>query len=292
LEKSAILLILILFSLVFGTQLTTFASAIYLPIIRIENDGSIQPETSFIHRNGNVYTLTSNLTEKYAIVVRCSNIVFDGAGHTLYDEFSESIMGYQNVGLKLENVNNVTIRDLALSGFGYTQIEMDNCSGCSFLRVNASINLIQAKLTDFSQCNLAVGMIDSESNLINKCNLSSLYMRNSSAKIFENNILRTPKNFYSNVSWDNGSVGNYWIDYFVTYPNASETGNTGMGNTPYLMDPYNIDHHPLTVPFDILRESQPKQEQSPIIIIACLSAVLIVSLGIVLFIHFKRKIKQ
>ncbi len=291
-KKSALLLLLFLFSLVFGIQLITFASAIYLPIITIENNGKVKPETSFIHRNGNVYTLTSNLTEKYAIVVQCSNIVFDGAGHTLYDEFSESIMGYQNVGLKLENVNNVTIRDLTLSGFGYTQIEIDNCSGCSFLRVNASINLLQGELTDFSQCNLAIGMIDSGSNLINKCNLS-LYMRNSSAKVFENNILKTPKYFYSNVSWDNGSIGNYWIDYFVRYPNASEIGNTGMGNTPYLMDPYNIDHHPLAVPFDTLHESQPQQEQSPIILIACVSAVLIVTLGIVLFIYFKKKkIKQ
>jgi parallel beta-helix repeat protein len=33
--------------------------------------------------------------------------------------------------------------------------------------------------------------------------------------------------------WDSGSVGNYWGDYQSVYPNATEIGNSGIGNTPY-----------------------------------------------------------
>jgi parallel beta-helix repeat protein len=33
--------------------------------------------------------------------------------------------------------------------------------------------------------------------------------------------------------WDNGTVGNYWSDYFIRYPNATEIGHTGIGNNAY-----------------------------------------------------------
>ncbi len=33
--------------------------------------------------------------------------------------------------------------------------------------------------------------------------------------------------------WDNGSVGNYWSDYTAKYLNASEIGNTNIGNIHY-----------------------------------------------------------
>jgi parallel beta-helix repeat protein len=50
--------------------------------------------------------------------------------------------------------------------------------------------------------------------------------------------------------WDNGSVGNYWSDYAAKYPNASETENSGIGNTRYLIsfDPTVIDRYPILKP--------------------------------------------
>ncbi|MDG6222189.1 MAG: NosD domain-containing protein [Candidatus Bathyarchaeota archaeon] len=52
-------------------------------------------------------------------------------------------------------------------------------------------------------------------------------------------------------SWDNGTRGNYWSDYFIRYPNASEIGNTGIGDTPFYINENNIDHYPLMKPCDI-----------------------------------------
>jgi parallel beta-helix repeat protein len=48
-------------------------------------------------------------------------------------------------------------------------------------------------------------------------------------------------------NWDNGypSGGNYWGDYESKYPNASEVDNSGIWNTPYVIDGRNIDYHPL-----------------------------------------------
>ena len=47
--------------------------------------------------------------------------------------------------------------------------------------------------------------------------------------------------------WDKGLEigGNYWSDYLSKYPNASEIGNSGLGNTPYVIDANNQDKYPL-----------------------------------------------
>jgi parallel beta-helix repeat protein len=52
-------------------------------------------------------------------------------------------------------------------------------------------------------------------------------------------------------AWDNGYEGNYWGDYKIRYPNASEVIETGIWNTPWMINENNIDYHPLTEPIDI-----------------------------------------
>jgi parallel beta-helix repeat protein len=45
--------------------------------------------------------------------------------------------------------------------------------------------------------------------------------------------------------WDDGEKGNYWSDYFARYANATEIGTSGIGDTPFYINPNNIDHHPV-----------------------------------------------
>ena len=69
-----------------GLMLVNLATANpmwYVPIIMINSDGSVVPKTEFIRQDGNVYTLTADLPQKYAIKIQRSNIVFDGAGHVI-----------------------------------------------------------------------------------------------------------------------------------------------------------------------------------------------------------------
>ena len=56
---------------------------------------------------------------------------------------------------------------------------------------------------------------------------------------------------YSMNIFDNGSIGNYWGDYTAKYPNAIETGNTVIYDTPYVIDGNITDSYPLTAPFVI-----------------------------------------
>ncbi len=37
-------------------------------------------------------------------------------------------------------------------------------------------------------------------------------------------------------NWDNGTIGNYWSDYQTKYPQATEAGHSGIGNTPYVIE--------------------------------------------------------
>jgi hypothetical protein len=64
--------------------------------------------------------------------------------------------------------------------------------------------------------------------------------------------------------WDNGTTGNYWSDYATKYPNANEIGNTGIGDTPYLIhvNPTVIDRYPLMTPVAIQNITLPSPSQT------------------------------
>lgn len=45
--------------------------------------------------------------------------------------------------------------------------------------------------------------------------------------------------------WDDGERGNYWSEYLTRYQNATEIDDTGIGDTPFHINPNNIDNHPV-----------------------------------------------
>ncbi len=73
--------------------------------------------------------------------------------------------------------------------------------------------------------------------------------------VYQNNIVNNNPNLVTDNGmssgggntwiWNSSSVGNYWSDYLTKYPNATEVGASGTGNTPYVIDPNNIDYYPL-----------------------------------------------
>jgi parallel beta-helix repeat protein len=66
------------------------------------------------------------------------------------------------------------------------------------------------------------------------------------------NIVGASGNGTDIVSWDNGKQGNYWSDYRSRYPNATEVGILGTGDTPYVINENNIDQYPLMQTVGIL----------------------------------------
>jgi parallel beta-helix repeat protein len=64
----------------------------------------------------------------------------------------------------------------------------------------------------------------------------------------ENNM-GAVSNSDSTNTFDNGEEGNYWSNYEEAYPDAEELAGSGIWNTPYVIDEYNQDNHPLVNPW-------------------------------------------
>jgi parallel beta-helix repeat protein len=79
-----------------------------LPPVYIKGDGSVTPTTLPIQKVGDTYTFTGNIFN-LTLVVQRSNIIIDGAGHTLQGNASGQ-------GIHVE-ATNVTIRNLEINKF-------------------------------------------------------------------------------------------------------------------------------------------------------------------------------
>lgn len=268
---------------------------IYLPRITIKSDGSITPETSYISREGNTYALTANLIDEYSIDILCSNVVFDGAGHCI------NITTADNLGLFLRGVSNVTIKNVEVFT-SHGGIDLSSCSNCLITNIRNGdryVHLGHSNSNTITQSVTKISLLYSQNNLIFRNNITELSVILCFKNVFsQNNILcNYIPNAYNNSTdqWDNRSIGNYWIDYETKYPNASEIGNTGIGNVTYLIDANNIDHHPLMYPFDIetgkivfpTQETQP--EPFPVVPVAAVSVAAVALVVAGLLVYFKKR---
>jgi hypothetical protein len=93
-------------------------------------------------------------------------------------------------------------------------------------------------------------------------------------QLYGNVFINNSKNFGTNWnvnganSFDNGTIGNYWDDYLTKYPGAAQIGNSGIGNTPYLVYGDVSDNFPLLTqpnipPIDVPIQSLPNSTGSP-----------------------------
>jgi hypothetical protein len=223
-----------------------------LPEMTIQSDGIITPETGLISRNGNVYTLTADV-EDYAVRIECSNIVFDGAGHKIHLPYDVG-----NIPLGILPVNNVNVTNLEVTG-GYINSITVWGSNCLFTNVTTekTFEINSKGFNTVTESSLANLYLFAGSSLISEYRIVSIHVtRMSGLNVFTQNTFlcdnSTDDNFIvvrSANFWDNGSVGNYWSDYLTRYPNASEVGNTGIGDTPYVLGADNVDHYPLMYPW-------------------------------------------
>jgi parallel beta-helix repeat protein len=98
-------------------------------------------------------------------------------------------------------------------------------------------------------------------------------------------------------TWDDGKEGNYWSDYETRYPNASEVGTTGVGDTYYVINENNIDRHPLMEPYETSTtrltstspSHEPEPEPLPITPVAAVSVCSVIMVGAGLLLYFKKR---
>ncbi len=123
------------------------ASDLGLGVIRILSNGDVEG-TDKIQRNGNTYTLTSDISielnnslgqeRKTCILIMKDNIILDGAGHTI------SCNG-TGLGIYFRGVQGVTIENFKIRGFliGISSYVMDPIAPIELLYKTTANNLIR-----------------------------------------------------------------------------------------------------------------------------------------------------
>lgn len=296
----------------FELQLVNLAKANffeYLPNITIKNDGTIEPITSYINQTGNTYTLTDNIYKKYAVIIQRSNIVLDGAGHIMNGAYAKGIP-YLNNGIALQDVTNVTIRNISVVGYG---IVLSNGSECTISNVMSSIGLNNGTSNIVTESNLGALSLG-ENNQVTKSNITRLALGKNNI-VTENNITQlfvfqsAANTVYNNTIYSlyndadsemlatlekNHWEGNYWGDYSTRYPNASGIGESGIGDTPYFIDSNNIDNYPLMEPYVVPHSPSPTPEPQPeppfpITLAIAALAILIAGIAVCLLYYYHKK---
>jgi len=220
-------------------------------LINVNPDGSIEPLTTLIQRNGNVYTFNGNISG--SIAIHKSNIVIDGAGYTLQGNGGTGIDLTNNVNEmpSSREIWNVTVRNLRIMNFNFS-IDTEGGGNHTF-----TYDYIANTTNDVRG---GIFLWGCNGNNISHCTIigdPAIYMHfvSSHNTITENNL---SGDLSVMISGDEIVDRNYWVDYLVKYPNASEIDSTGVGNTPYVFNSSGLvmgvlqDNHPLMNPIVIL----------------------------------------
>jgi parallel beta-helix repeat protein len=273
-KKSASIVLILISLMALSTISTQSAKAQAQSIFIINSDGSVSPQTSLIQQAGSIYYLTSEVDTSVVFVVQDSNIVFDGNGHTVSNGFiaigrsPSSVVSVTNLTVRNFNIadavggvvdmadsSNITIANNNITGGASLIAEFEGIN----VENSSSIRIIGNSIKN-AWC--GIWLSGSQDDLISENTISTsisnswgnygaaiIFNSSSNCTIYDNAFLnighQTEMNATSINTWDNGEVGNFWNDYLSRYPNATEIDDSGIGNTPYVIDANNVDHYPL-----------------------------------------------
>jgi parallel beta-helix repeat protein len=206
----------------------------------IDPDGSVTGSNN-IQRDGNVYTLTGNISG--GILVQKSYVVIDGAGFT--------VDGGGGRGVDLGNGVGQDPTRRMISNVTVTNLKIINCAAAVSSENTHNNTFIGNSISGCDDGFWITGSANNTliHNTIKDCTtgISINYGSNGNV-IVENNIL---SGWSVWLSHDPVVDRNYWGDYTIRFPNAKEIGNSGVWDTPYSRGDKVIDYHPLTKPIAI-----------------------------------------
>jgi YVTN family beta-propeller protein/parallel beta-helix repeat protein len=274
---------------VISDSATSAAKIQYIGDVTINADGTVSPSAAPIQQTGNVYTLTSDVggsitVERSNITFEGNGLTVNGilqigslptasptVGNPVISDVTIknlTVTGSYN-GIELWQASNVIVANNTIIGTGNgiyalegptTGIDVEG-GGSNIITGNNVSNNYNAISFFESNNNLIVG-----NNITNNHNpyliVSALmfWSPSSNNTVYHNNFINNTSSAgtaneygapFPGNTWDDGypSGGNYWSDYQTRYPNATEIGNSGIGNTPFVIDSQNEDRYPLMEPF-------------------------------------------
>lgn len=236
-----------------------------LPTIVIQPDGSVWPSNMPISQFENTYTLTSNIFA--AIKIMKSNIILNGAGHTLSGPYNGTAIGNWVIGegpdqaakgtadqypigvdLAGAKVEGVTIENLNVQNFSIgmyiwtknntliSNVISDNIVG---VLLSGSNQTITKNYFSNNQMGLFFGFNNQNGTIPNDIAINQNGFVNNNVQLSGCGC-DDPNSTEPAHNWDNGKVGNFWSDY-----KGVDHNGDGLGDLPYTIDVLNQDRYPL-----------------------------------------------
>jgi parallel beta-helix repeat protein len=152
-----LMLIFAIASFLFCGIFVQSAKSQFLGSVFIFDDGSVAG-TNTIQRNGNIYTLTANISG--GIQVQKSNIVVDGAGYTVQGNGAGRGLDLSNgvgEGPSCSIISNVTVKNLRIVDFGFG-VATNGGGNHTFYNIyvancgDASLNLVACSYNNITHC--------------------------------------------------------------------------------------------------------------------------------------------
>ena len=210
--------------------------------IYIRAEGSVDPPSSQIDRDGNIYRLTGDIAG--GIVVQRSNIIIEagmgmfgihgpgnGTGFSLEGTYDNPLTNVTIIGVIIENFAHGILLDYAHNNRISCNGIQDNDVGVVFFGSQSRNNTVVGNYIGRNDVGVEV-YTGSGSNLIY---MNTFHNNGQHVKVW--GVASTTPN-----SWDIPyRHGNYWSNY--TGVDASPID--GIGDTPHVINTYNVDHNPL-----------------------------------------------
>lgn len=285
--------------------------------IRIRPDGSVDPATAPIQRDGDKYYFTGNVSVspsvQTALVVEKDNIVIDGAGYTLQGmyngvkdvpwtvgqgPYNETEALLWTLGIDIADISrcNLTITNLNIKNFSIGLFIWT--SNNTIVGNSITDNVVGIMVSESSNNIVGNYIANNEEGIFLAVNGFGCYAENMNSyhNSFVNNIQQVSGcqcvdssetcMVYSTNAWNNDREGNYWSDY-----NGTDADGDGIGDTPYVIDINNQDNYPLMNPIatrqvvaDFLSETAPFPVEwitAPVVSVVAVDAAL--------FAYFKKR---
>jgi len=231
--------------------------------LTIKPDGSVEPSTDLLERNGTTYTFKGDIFG--TIMVQKNGITIDGAGYAIQGRKVVDERGIYLVGpdRSRPSCKDVVVKNLRILNFydGMFVVGGSNNSiVCNYLE-NAGIHLI-------GNANITGDLI--KHNIFRDAGIFVDYNPGGIDVITENNFF----NGWIGVGLSDVPIveKNYWSDY-----NGTDNNGDGIGDTPhtsqYILDEEAQDDSPLMAPVDIEIPEFPSWLILPLFLMATLVGV-------------------
>jgi len=248
-KKTALALSLVLIGLLASVLILTSPAKAQEPLnLTIKPDGSIEPSTNLLERNGTTYTFKGDIFG--TIWVQTNNIIIDGAGHTLQGNGIDTGQNTE-IGILLggPDLSHRECRAVLVENLRIYNIPT------GIFSVGGSNNSFIGNYFDKSGIEIQ-GNANHTGDLIKHNTLKNAsvlfdYNPNGTDIITENNFVNSA--IYLGLSNAPLVDKNYWSNYTAKYPDAKELDSSGIWDTPYVYGTFqgvnsSIDYHPLVNP--------------------------------------------